>query len=288
MAVDYRPAIYFCREREKIRTRKAAGLPAPWTEDRVLSRFRFCNVLRRDDRTSQWLIKNYYPRIAGPDLWLAAAIARLSNHPPALQALLDHQVALGDASRFDPSAFEAVLSERQSRGDKSFGHAYVIPAVGPAGMPKAASLASIVLPSLIERQAEIRQAIAARSYEAAVTAMAEAHGMGSFLSGQACGDLLYLDGQLSAARDLFTFAPRGPGSQRGLNRLHGLPLAARWRQADFNEALQEMRQVIEAETEVRFDNLLSVQNVCCEVDKLMRTYSGEGAPKLAYRPEVGY
>ena len=45
-------------ERENIRLKREAGLPAPWTEDKILRDYKFCNVRREDDKNSKWLIKN--------------------------------------------------------------------------------------------------------------------------------------------------------------------------------------------------------------------------------------
>ena len=39
----------YCNEREAIRIRKEAGDEAPWTDDRILQQWSFCNVFREDD-----------------------------------------------------------------------------------------------------------------------------------------------------------------------------------------------------------------------------------------------
>lgn len=57
-----RPQVYdlywhFAAERQQAFERRLAGEPAPWTSDRVLQTFKFCNVFRAADRVSQFLIK---------------------------------------------------------------------------------------------------------------------------------------------------------------------------------------------------------------------------------------
>jgi hypothetical protein len=42
------------RERYRIRLRRMAGDPAPWTTDPVFRDWRFCNVHREHDRTTEW------------------------------------------------------------------------------------------------------------------------------------------------------------------------------------------------------------------------------------------
>lgn len=47
----------FCREREAIRLRKEAGQPPPWTDDKTLRKFHFCNIRRQDDFGTRWYMK---------------------------------------------------------------------------------------------------------------------------------------------------------------------------------------------------------------------------------------
>ena len=54
----YKYLIDFTNERELIRKRKEAGLTV-LTDDEILGKYRFCNVRRRDDRVTAWLLKNY-------------------------------------------------------------------------------------------------------------------------------------------------------------------------------------------------------------------------------------
>lgn len=47
----------FCKERERIRDKKDAGKPRPWTKDEILHRKKFCNIDRKDDRMSKEFMK---------------------------------------------------------------------------------------------------------------------------------------------------------------------------------------------------------------------------------------
>ena len=47
----------FCRERERIRVRREAGEPPPWSADPVFQRGRFLNVFREDDRVSKAILR---------------------------------------------------------------------------------------------------------------------------------------------------------------------------------------------------------------------------------------
>ena len=49
--------LYWIEERESIRRKKEElRLEPPWTEDKILQEFKFCQVFREDDRTSRWVL----------------------------------------------------------------------------------------------------------------------------------------------------------------------------------------------------------------------------------------
>jgi hypothetical protein len=45
--------IYWIRERERIRERRAAGEPPPWSEDELFQKYRFCNADVQNDLVSR-------------------------------------------------------------------------------------------------------------------------------------------------------------------------------------------------------------------------------------------
>ena len=49
---------YFACERQNIFWKKINGDPAPWTHDKILQEYKFCNSYRVNDRVSQYLLKN--------------------------------------------------------------------------------------------------------------------------------------------------------------------------------------------------------------------------------------
>ena len=46
----------FCVERENIRLRKELGNPPPWTEDKILQEYHFCNIKREYDYGTRWYL----------------------------------------------------------------------------------------------------------------------------------------------------------------------------------------------------------------------------------------
>lgn len=48
---------HFASERQRAFERRVSGQPAPWTDDRILRDYKFCNVFRAADRVSQYMIR---------------------------------------------------------------------------------------------------------------------------------------------------------------------------------------------------------------------------------------
>jgi predicted ATPase len=93
----------FCKERERIRVRREAGAPPPWTDDPIFQRGRFLNVFREDDRGSKAIRRFVEPvRDDVEALVHALLFARWCNRQATLDALSVDQLN-------DPGALRRVL-----------------------------------------------------------------------------------------------------------------------------------------------------------------------------------
>jgi len=283
--------LYWVAERERIREAKLMDSVEPWTEDPILQKYRFCNVRRRHDRMSQWMIYNMfapYKADDDKDLWFVSAVARYVNWPPSLLSLLMNGAIPLSAEKFDPYVFVAVMDDLKKQGLKCWGSAYMIYPSSTKGANKAETVAFRFLQPLVDHAEEVRKAVASNTVEGVVTELSKFYGWNTFLSGQVAADLTYFADELGMAKDLYNWAPIGPGSQRGLNRLFGYPLAHAWKQDDFNKALMVIWQDIAEQLDLEDITLHDVQNVMCEMDKYWRVLAGEGAPRSIYVPETAY
>jgi hypothetical protein len=78
----------FCREREAIRQRRKAGLPAPWSEDPIFQKGRFLNVFREDDKGTRAVLRFAAPVKDKPrELIQALFFARWCNRHTTLDGL---------------------------------------------------------------------------------------------------------------------------------------------------------------------------------------------------------
>lgn len=101
----------FVAERERIRLKKEAGLPRPWTDDPILRDYKFCCVRREDDRVTKGIAAAYRdPYKDDPELWFALLVARRAVNWPDTLAELGYPVP------WNSEHFKAVIRSRQAAG----------------------------------------------------------------------------------------------------------------------------------------------------------------------------
>lgn len=302
MPDDLKPLLYFVKEREAIRKRKEAlerravigGVgrgQVQLTKDPILVQFRFCNLRRRDDRVSRWLREHVLTeaniRESLPDFLMFAAFCRWINWPPTIQTLIDEGAVVW------PTNWKRIgqTVDRISKNEKAYTGAYMIRAPKKKGAKKGAFIAQTVinkhykdiLPSIV---AQLRDGA---SYREIWETICLAENFGSFMAGQIAGDLTYTS-LLSGARDLKTWAPMGPGSIRGFNRIMQNPgkLSKKPTEALWQAKIIKWRAAIIKRMGPEYEDLtaLDVQNVLCEVDKYLRFKLGQGRPRARYTPHT--
>jgi hypothetical protein len=276
VAAELSILVTWIHERESIRSKKERSLPRPWTTDPLLRDFRWCNVRRMDDLVSRQLLKHWYAqgRDVETDL-TAATLARLVNWPPAL-----FEIA-GVTTRFnltDTLHARDKLRVRAARGEKVFTGAYVVP--GVPGRNKVDSVCDVV--SRVQLQA---WHIARSTMRETWHELVGLDGLGSFLAGQIVADVVHLETG-RAWKDADTWAPIGPGSARGINRLLGRPKDKPVRQEQFDRELPALMHVLYPEVRPVWDDrqlqAMDIQNCLCEFDKYRRLQLGEGKVRSTY------
>ena len=289
-----RKLAYFVSEREAIRVKKEAGEAGPWTEDRVLQTYRFCNVKRKDDRVSKWIIENIIEVYEDhPSLWLMLCFARQINWPPTLKALMGTEAWPDYDSRFDIDLFGKIVDGIVASGEKAWTGAYMTTARGvPSGIGKGYWIAKSTLAPLVDTDIPgvfHFEAPEERTLEMVMACFKGQYGWGTFTAGQVVADMTYCN-LLDKATDLKTYAPVGPGSTRGLNRLFERSLNQPIPQARFNQELQASLKHAQRYTDIDLEELTlhDWQNCMCEFDKYIRTHWGYGRPRSTYKPETAF
>lgn len=284
--------LYWIQERESIRKKKEAGLPKPWTTDPIFQQYKFCNVERENDRVTKWIKDNWREPYRGhPNMWFAMVVARLFNWPDTLEKLTFPQLSFPELKEKWRHNLKGI---RDDQGAKVFTGAYLVSTNGIA-MDKIDYILDRVLtpiwntgrspiPSsiVIDNQRPDNVVINGDTLQSYWKHLITFDGLGSFMAGQVIADLKYVDPVLENAPDWWTWAPLGPGSKRGLNRVFERPLEKRISQAQAEKEFLELQALVEKELNWRLP-VHDIQNCLCETDKYIRVKNGEGKPRSGYK-----
>lgn len=281
----HQPLLSWMMKREAIRLLRVAGEPWPWTDDPILRDYKFCNVFRRFDRTTEhyckWMVKCFEQ---GFSPTLNTMAYRLFNLPSTMDRL-------PPVKRLPSYTWRVRLEAMHASARTMFGSAYMI-TNARSSMPKY----KLVLQSLEAACAESTEYSTTRIDRMLLknSRMQQLHWalcrlpmVGPFLAYEIVTDLRYYYN----FDDVNEWANLGPGARRGLNRLHGFDIRTRW---NAHAALDKMQHLLHA---VRQDwpwantkdllHLREIEHSLCEYDKYTRVKTGQGRMKSKYIPK-GY
>ncbi len=282
--------LYFIKEREKVRVLKEGGYPKPWTDDEILQQYRFCNVRRMDDKVSRWLKEWWYqPHYNHPNMLVACVIARHFNVIHVFDAITSYVFGTSRMdTKYRPAEALAAIQKIKARGQTVFNGAYMIHA------DKSADKSEMVINRVVQPFYDKPPALDYTSMERCVEKLTTFWNIGSFMAGQIVADLRWATHggydnnpvrREDAWADRKTWAPIGPGSKRGMNRLLERDLAASLSQEEFTTHLSALMVECKAKLPKEIHSRLEAmdyQNCLCETDKLNRVLNGEGKPKQRY------
>lgn len=268
--------LYFIRERESIRLKKDAGEPKPWSQNTILQNYRFCNIRRMDDKVSKWLYNNWYqPNFDHIRIIWACGLARFINKPDSLAEIYGIVFEMESRQATLEREIKAKLRQYRDKGNTVFNGAYMVR--GNDGEDKISSVVDYYCKPLFDL------AIDSTSMEETHLLLQTCYGMGSFMAGQVVADLRWaMEGKW---QDRNSWAPIGPGSKRGMNRLLGLDIKSAMNQQEFNvQLLQFIEQCNGCLPSSITDRMEAIdyQNCLCEFDKMERTLFDNRHPKQKY------
>jgi len=259
---------YWMEERQKIHDRKEANLPKPWSKDPIFQTYKFCNVKREDDKVTKWFAANWRNKEHWdhPNFIPSIMFGRTINWPDTLEFI-------GFPYDWSLDAYCKKLDAYQARGNKVYTAAYMVTA-GPPGVRKNLWV-STNADTYFKNPPKIDPKSIQKSWEIIIAGKYPC--VGPFIAGQIIADLKQTS-VLSNANDWQDWAALGPGSARGLNRLHGRPLS------DLIPQTKGLKEMMEVKKELgRIDLCLQdVQNCLCEFDKYERVKLGQGKPRSSY------
>lgn len=296
--MNAKPLWYWMAERHKIYLRKRDGAEAPWTKDKILQEYRFCNVFRELDTVTIWIrenIREVYPD--SKNLWFMLAIARTINWPPTLYEIM--QAGLWNRQTWEWQAVADLLDERMERGSKVYTGAYMIRAESDPSnewynKTKQEYIAGCVLGNLWNDRKAIQTYfdLPFTSLEGAHDLFMDYHGWGPFMAYELVTDLRHTR-YLNEAPDTTTWANAGPGALRGLNRLRGVDPQTPMSQTEANDRMHQLLVECHKHEELCFifdeiPEMRDIEHSLCETDKYLRVKNGEGRPRAKYVRGRGY
>ena len=126
---------FFAVERQKIFFKKLGNKPMPWTEDSILSNYKFTNAYRASDRTSQYLIRHVIYRSDLPtsknEIFFRIILFKIFNKIETWQ-LLEHHLGQIVHADYSFERYDKILTEAMKSGKRIYSAAYIMPSGGKA------------------------------------------------------------------------------------------------------------------------------------------------------------
>lgn len=271
---------YFAYERQNIFLKKLNGEPAPWTDDTILQKYKFCNSYRVNDRVSQYLLKNVIyngKKYSNEDMIFRIILFKLFNKESTWE-LLEKNIGEITLETFDISKYSEVLENAMNNGDKIYNDAYISCANKAYGYDRKHNNHLALLNQIFNIDKSHIDIINSKTMKDAFDILKSYPLIGNFMAYQLVTDINYSE-VTSWKEDEFTIA--GPGSERGINKCF----------IDKGNMTNEdiIRYMYEHQTEEfkrlgldfkmlgnRKLQLIDCQNIFCELDK----YCREALPNL--------
>ena len=208
-------------ERHRIYILKELGVPKPWTASHVFGSYYFCNVFRRIDKTSKWIIDNVIePNEDNPDLWKWIILARYISRIDTLKHL-NNACVLGK----DLNACQRILRRYKEQGGRIVTNAFIVNSATSEGYAdKITHLFRTIKffqDQMTSAPMDIWMRADIRSLQGAYNRLILAPGCGPFMAYQYVCDTAYSKRYLAGAPDQLEWAQLGLGAMRGMNRILG-------------------------------------------------------------------
>ena len=262
----------FAAKRQDVFFKRAYHTLPPWTDDPILSHFKFTNAYRASDRVSQFLIRSviYQGDQRPEEVFFRTILFKLFNKIETWQ-LLEQTLGPLTTRTFDLNSFDGVLTTAMARKQTIYSAAYIMPSGGMHGDPKKhrnhlALLRNMLADGVPERITHMKR------MRDVFEVLLSYPMIGDFLAYQYTTDLNY--SELTPFSEMEFVVP-GPGARDGIRKcfkeLGGL------NEADIIKLVADRQEKEFERLEIEFKSLwgrslqlIDCQNLFCEVDKYAR------------------
>ncbi len=270
----------FAAERQRIFFKRIEGRPQPWTQDPVLSQYKFTNAYRAADRVSQYLIRRVIYRDDLPrgadEVFFRIMIFKLFNKIETWEML---EAALGAIAlhNYAFERYDRVLTRAMTRGDAIYSAAYIMPSGGRKLGHERKHRNHLVLLERMIADAVPDRLTECRGMQQTFELLKSYPTIGDFLAYQYATDINYSEITNFSESD---FVVPGPGALDGIKKcfsdLGGLNEPEVIKFMVDNQEREFARLGLEfLSLWGRPLKLIDCQNLFCEVDKYARVWHPE-------------
>ncbi len=264
----------FAAKRQEVFYNRLSGQKSPWTDDKIIYKYKFTNVYRASDRVSQYLIRNviYSGECYTPeDQCFRILFFKLFNKIETWKYM---ENALGEIaySSYNYERYNELLLKRIKANERIYSAAYIMPSGKSCfGFEKKHQNNLKLLEHMME--SGLPQQIArAKSLEELYNTLLSYPTLGAFLAFQFAIDINY--SELCDFSEM-SFVVAGPGARNGIRKCFG-----DLKGYSYEDIIKYVAERQEEEFEkrgLRFKSLfgrplqlIDCQNLFCETDKYAR------------------
>ncbi len=265
----------FAAERQKIFFKKLENAPIPWTDDPILSTYKFTNAYRASDRVSQYLIRNVIYQNNRPsspnEVFFRIILFKIFNKIETWE-LLEKKLGSIIYAEYSFERYDQVLTDAIESGQTIYSAAYIMPSGGTSFGHTAKHRNHLKLIENMMADDLPKKLADAKNMHQGFDLMREYPTIGDFLAYQFITDINY--SEITNFSEMEFVIP-GPGALDGIRKcftdLGGL---------NEPEIIKFMTEIQESEFErlgLNFQSiwgrklqLIDCQNLFCEVDKYAR------------------
>lgn len=287
---------YFAYERQNIWYKKLNGEEMPYTQDKILQEYKFCNSYRVLDRVSQYLLKNVIytdKEYSKSDMVFRIILFKIFNLEDTWEYIQEN---IGDITidTFSFKKYNEILSKRRKEGHVLYNDAYISCANKAYGYDIKHQNHLALLEEMFLKDKIDKKIIYANSMEEVFNILKSYPLIGNFMAYQLATDINYSD-VTDFKEDTFTMA--GPGAKRGIDKcfenIKGytyegiIKYMYEHQEEEFKRLNLNFKYLGERKLQY-----IDIQNIFCETDKYLRQRKPELASnrvkiKKKYVPKNG-
>lgn len=208
---------YFAYQRQEIFFKRLLGEPQPWTTDKIMLNYKFCNVYRACDRVSQYLIKNVIysnKSYSSDDTLFRIILFKIFNKIETWEFL---ESELGDIhlSTYDFPTFSRLLEEMLATGNPIYTNAYMSCASKAYGYDKKHQNHLKLIEYMFFSDHIIHKITSSNSFRELYEIFKSYPLLGGFMAYQLATDINYSE---VTNYNEHSFCKAGPGAERGIKK----------------------------------------------------------------------